>query len=78
MNEVAPGYVNAGLSGKVFAADPELALASTKRVPIQKLISADDVAMQVLYLCSPASAHITGSTILQDGGLSLLQGPSAE
>lgn len=78
VNEVAPGYVNAGLSGRVFDADPELALTSKKKVPIQKLISADDVAMQVLYLCSPASTHLTGTTIVQDGGLSLLQGPFAE
>jgi len=30
------------------------------------------VAHQVLLLCDPGNKHITGSTILMDGGLSLL------
>ena len=75
VNEIAPGYVNAGLSGRLFAADPGLGRTAQSRVPIQKLISADDVALQVLHLCSPAATHLTGTTIVQDGGLSLLQGP---
>lgn len=77
VNEIAPGYVHAGLSGRVFTEKPEIAVQAQKAVPIRKLISAEDVAMQVLYLCSPAGNHITGTTILQDGGLSLVQGPIA-
>ena len=38
VNEVAPGYVNAGLSGKVFAADPELRGAPTGHtLPIREV-----------------------------------------
>lgn len=77
VNEVAPGYVDAGLSGRAFAADPALAASAKEAVPVRALISADDVAMQVLYLCSDAGNHVTGTTIVQDGGLSLLQGPQA-
>lgn len=77
VNEIAPGYVDAGLSGRIFAENPAIRDRATASVPIQKLISASDVASQVLYLCSDYAAHITGSTILQDGGLSLMQGPSA-
>lgn len=78
VNEVAPGYVNAGLSGRIFSAQPEVAEASRNRVPIRKLLSADDVAQQVLYLCSSLADQITGTTLLLDGGLSLLQGPLFE
>jgi glucose 1-dehydrogenase len=78
VNEVAPGYVDAGLSGRAFAANPDLAVEATNKVPIRKLISADEVAAQVLYLCSAAGNHLTGTTILMDGGLSLLQGPFTE
>ncbi len=78
VNEVSPGYVNAGLSGRAFAADPALKLEAKNKVPTRILNTADDVALQVLYLCSPASVHITGTTIVQDGGLSLLQGPFSE
>lgn len=78
VNEVAPGYVNAGLSGRVFSAQPEKATASRNRVPIRKLLSSDDVAQQALYLCSSVADQITGTTLLLDGGLSLLQGPVIE
>lgn len=74
VNEIAPGYVKAGLSGKVFAEQPGRAAQARAGVPVRKLISAADVALQVLYLCGPAGVHVTGSTLLQDGGLSLLRG----
>jgi len=76
VNEVAPGYVHAGLSGRVFDRDPAAADAARAAVPIRELLTADDVALQVLHLCSRAAAHLTGTTIIQDGGLSLLRGPS--
>lgn len=75
VNEVAPGYVDAGLSGRIFAAQPEVRTKAQAAVPIGKLLSADDIATQIFYLCSDASAQITGTTLLIDGGLSLLQGP---
>lgn len=75
VNEIAPGFVNAGLTKKHYNEQPGLEEKARESVPIRKLITADDVAMQVLYLCSPAGVHVTGTTLLQDGGLSLLQGP---
>lgn len=75
VNEVAPGYVHAGLSGRVFDRDPAAAAAARDSVPIRQLLTADDVALQVLHLCSRAAAHLAGTTIVQDGGLSLLRGP---
>lgn len=77
VNEVAPGYVDAGLSGRMFSANPQLKEQAQNRVPIHQLISADEVAAQVLFLCSNASSQTTGTTLLQDGGLSLTQEPMA-
>lgn len=70
VNEVAPGYVDAGLSGKIFAQQPDLKEKARLRVPAQRLINPQDVARQVVYLCHPANQHITGSTLTMDGGLS--------
>lgn len=78
VNEVAPGYVQAGLSGRVFAAQPDVAAAAAARVPVCRLISAEEVARQVLFLCSDDGRHYAGATMLQDGGLSLYQGPYTE
>lgn len=78
VNEVAPGYVQAGLSGRVFAADPAVEAEATRRVPVRRLITADEVARQVVFLCSDDARHYAGTTLLQDGGLSLHQGPFTE
>ncbi|RAK02286.1 glucose 1-dehydrogenase [Larkinella arboricola] len=71
VNEIAPGYVNAGLSAKLWEKEPARAEEARQRVPIRKLISAEAVARQVVYLCHPDNEHMTGSTLLMDGGLSL-------
>ena len=71
VNEVAPGYVNAGLSGKIFDENPGLKENARLRVPSQTLIEAEEVAHQVAHLCDPKNRHMTGAVITLDGGLSL-------
>lgn len=72
VNELAPGYVDAGLSARAFAEQPSLRERAVKTVPLGRLITPDEVAAQVAALCDPANRHVTGSTILMDGGLSLI------
>jgi glucose 1-dehydrogenase len=72
VNEVAPGYVDAGLSRQVFEQQPERAVQSRKKVPTHALITAEEVATQVAHLCDPENRHMTGSVLLMDGGLSLV------
>jgi glucose 1-dehydrogenase len=77
VNEVAPGYVNAGLSGKVFRQDPKLREKSTRSVPVRELIDPAEVAVQVARLCEPDNRHFAGATLVMDGGLSLF-GPGGQ
>ena len=72
VNEIAPGYVDAGLSRQLWEEKPELSTEALQKVPIQKLINPEAVAFQVIQLCHPHNEHMTGSTVLMDGGLSLL------
>lgn len=72
VNEVAPGFVSAGLTGKIWKDNPERAKLAADKVPVKKVISPGEVAEQVVFLCHPANQHMTGSTLLMDGGLSLL------
>jgi glucose 1-dehydrogenase len=72
VNEVAPGNVDAGLSARLFAEDPALRDPHIAMVPVGRLMSAEEVALQVAHLCDPANQQMTGSTLLMDGGLSLL------
>jgi NAD(P)-dependent dehydrogenase (short-subunit alcohol dehydrogenase family) len=74
VNEVAPGYVNAGLSAQVWQEQPERREQANARVPVKRLIEPEEVALQVAHLCEPANRHTTGSVLLMDGGLSLLTG----
>ncbi|MCC6422806.1 MAG: SDR family oxidoreductase [Phycisphaerales bacterium] len=71
VNEVAPGYVDAGLTAAVWRENPQLRVSSLKTVPVGRLISPAEVAFQVAHLCDPANRHMTGTSILMDGGLSL-------
>jgi glucose 1-dehydrogenase len=73
VNEIAPGYVNAGLSKEVWNQQPALAETARARVPLGRLIEAGEVADQILWLCREENRHVTGSCLLMDGGLSLLR-----
>ncbi len=72
VNELAPGFVDAGLSGRSFEKNPGTRKKALQKVPVKRLISAGEVAHQVVLLCHPLNVHTTGSTVLMDGGLSLL------
>ena len=77
VNEVAPGWVDAGLTGQLFDKEPARRKSAVDVIPVGRLIEADEVAAQVAHLCEPTNRHMTGSTLLMDGGLSLL-GPSTK
>jgi NAD(P)-dependent dehydrogenase (short-subunit alcohol dehydrogenase family) len=72
VNEIAPGYVDAGLSAQVFREQPDRRVRAERTVPLGTLITAEEVAQQVAYLCDPANRQMTGNVLLLDGGLSLL------
>ena len=72
VNEVAPGWVDAGLSGRIFNDNPGAREDAVGKVPVRRLIAPAEVAYEVAHLCDPAVRHTTGSVALMDGGLSLL------
>ena len=77
VNSVAPGPIAdtegmrrlapPKIKGAEGAADPMLA-----RVPMGRFGTIEEVAEAVLFLVSPAGAYVTGTTIVVDGGTSLL------
>ena len=71
VNEVAPGIVDAGLSRDLFRADPALAARTLAAIPSRRMIRPEDVARDVAFLVSPDNLTITGTVLINDGGLSL-------
>jgi NAD(P)-dependent dehydrogenase (short-subunit alcohol dehydrogenase family) len=71
VNLVAPGFVDAGLTGQNLQKNPERRSQIEKEIPLGKLISADELAKTVVLLCSDDASYLTGATLLVDGGSSL-------
>jgi enoyl-[acyl-carrier protein] reductase III len=47
-------------------------LAAGGANPVGRLVSADDIAGAVAFLCSPDASMIRGQTLVVDGGFSLV------
>ena len=75
VNEVAPGYVEAGLSGKMFAQNGGFAEQARQAVPCRKLVTPEEVARAAVFLTDPSNPNLSGSTLILDGGISTMHGP---
>lgn len=68
VNAVAPGFVH---SERLDQLPRDLIERTRKRAVLGRLAEPADIAEVILFLCSDAARHITGQTIVVDGGLSL-------
>lgn len=71
VNEVAPGYVDAGLTGTTLKADPARRTALLEETPLHALVETEEIAAHVAHLCDPKTRTATGGVFLIDGGVSL-------
>jgi NAD(P)-dependent dehydrogenase (short-subunit alcohol dehydrogenase family) len=74
VNVVCPGYIDTALWDEWLktAADPEALAAQTEALhPLGRRGVPADVAAAVAYLASPASAWVTGTQLVVDGGLTI-------
>ena len=56
-------------SARLYALDGAPSFAAQQ--PIERLIDPTEIAATIAFLCSPAGAAITGTTVSVDGGLSV-------
>jgi len=66
INAVAPGFIESDMTR---ALGEETLKEVKKRIPANRLGTADDVAAAVVFLSSPAASYITGQVLTVDGGL---------
>jgi 2-deoxy-D-gluconate 3-dehydrogenase len=67
VNAVAPGYIATDLNQRLRD-DPVRYQEMLDRIPAGRWGTPDDLAATFVYLCSPASAYMTGQVVTVDGG----------
>lgn len=67
VNTIAPGYFESDMT--TTFTDAQRALI-TRRTPLQRLGTVEDLVGVVRFLISPEAAFITGQTLVVDGGIS--------
>lgn len=70
-NNIGPGYVKTELTKKVFEDEERVEKLASATVVGRNSVPEDLVGTAV-YLCSNASAYVTGQTIMVDGGFTSL------
>lgn len=73
VNAIAPGIVKAGLAGRQLMEEPQYAKRVSRVIPLGEPGTPVEIAQAVVYLAGPATAYMTGSLIVLDGGCSLFQ-----
>ena len=71
VNAVSGGVVETGAL-EHFPNRDEMMEAAQTRTPAGRMVTPEDIAETVLFLCSPGADMIRGQTIVVDGGFSLL------
>jgi 3-hydroxybutyrate dehydrogenase len=70
-NCVNPAYVRTPLvEGQIADQARTHGISEAAPAAVRRLIEPDEVAEAVAYLCSPAAASVTGSSLVMDGGWS--------
>lgn len=67
VNTVCPTFVETPLT-RPFFEDPTFKADTLSRIALGELGQLEDVAAATLYLISPASGSVTGSSVMVDGG----------
>jgi 3-oxoacyl-[acyl-carrier protein] reductase len=68
VNAVAPGFIR---TERLQQLPPEVVDRAEKSSVLGRIAEPEDVAKVITFLCSDGARHITGQTIVVDGGLSL-------
>ncbi len=67
VNAIASGFVRTEM-GKAMQNDPVAYKETLAEIPLGRIAEPSDIATVALFLASDASRHITGETIVVDGG----------
>ena len=69
VNAVSPGFVETDM---LHTVPPDLLAGIKEEIPLGRFGYADEIALAVLYLCSPAASWVTGTNMSINGGHNML------
>ena len=69
VNAISPGFVETDM---LHTVPPDLLAGIKDEIPLGRFGYADEIALAVLYLCSPAGSWITGTNLSINGGHNML------
>lgn len=72
INSVCPGVIRTAMLERALERDPAWEESLTRLHPIGRLGEVDDVVEAVLWLCSDASAFVTGHQLVVDGAMTVV------
>ena len=70
VNCIAPGLIKTDFARALWE-DSERQRAANESVPLRRIGEPEEIAGAVVYLASPASAFMTGQTMVIDGGVTI-------
>ena len=70
VNCIAPGLVQTDFA-KYLWENPDLLKTVTEPAPLKRIGQPDEIAGAAFYLAAPASAYMTGQTLVIDGGVTI-------
>ena len=70
VNCIAPGLVQTDFARYLWE-NPDLLKTVTEPAPLKRIGQPDEIAGAAVYLASPASAYMTGQTLVVDGGVTI-------
>ena len=71
VNAVCPAIVSTPMLDRFTGGDKELTAKLTAEYPIKRLVSTEEVADAVLWLCSNKASYVNGHSLMIDGGFSI-------
>ncbi|MBS0295296.1 MAG: SDR family oxidoreductase [Proteobacteria bacterium] len=70
VNCIAPGLIQTDFA-KYLWENPAILKATTDPMPLKRIGQPDEIAGAAVYLAAPASAYMTGQTLVIDGGVTV-------